>query len=352
MPFPIVIRTAAIAAPILFATCLATTASAQVVLSEIDFVNRSGVGPWIEIANRGSASVDLSTWSVYFESRTQNTVQNYWWGFPRGTTINAGKFLRVHWFVDKQAQTATDVYTGKRVSDFLFGLWAEPLTSSSGAIGLLSTQTANQVNLSSVYRDWVQWGSTGFRRSSIAVAAGLWTSNSQAAGDPSAQAPSLAFDYRNSNGRRSGAFWFRDTSPTPLADNLGGAAATAYGSACQGQLGQSADLSTVGLPVLGNREFRLRATRTLVSGEIAVGFYNARGPGQLKLLSCPYLLDPTGPAFAQVMLPDSDGLPNLSFRTIPDTALAGAKIATQWAYIDLLRFAAGLTRGIELQFGQ
>lgn len=323
----------------------------QVSLSEIDFATRSGAGPWVEITNRGSTTVDLSNWSLYYESTTANTPRNYWWGFPSGTKIDAGKFLRVHWFVDRKPATATDLYTGKTLFDFLFGLWAEPLSSSSGAMALMATQRANEVNQATFMRDWVQWGATGFRRSTLASQAGIWTANTSAAGNNAATPPSLAYDYRSNNGRRDGSMWFRDETPTPLTENLGGASLAFFGAPCRGGIKTAPDLRAIGLPVLGNRGFALRASRGTVSGEVAVAFFNPRGPGLLRLAGCPYYLDPSGPALSAIMLPDSSGLPTLGFNTTPDRVIAGIKITTQWAFINVTPFAGGMTRAIELQFG-
>lgn len=330
----------------------APTARAQVVLSEIDFATRVGVGPWIEITNRGSAPVDLSAWSIYLATKTATAPQNYWWGFPRGTSLAAGAFLRVHWMAPKQTATTTDIYTGNRVSDFLFGLWSEPLSSTSGALALMSTQSSSLVNDSNYIVDWVSWGDTGFRRENLAIKKGRWTANSQAPGASSATPPSLAYDYSQLTGRSSGQLWFRDSTPTPLRENLGGARADRYGTPCQGQLTRAVDLVAIGMPALGNRGFKLMLDRPCLTGEAPFGMFNVRGDGTLKLLGCTYWLDKNSEAFTALMPRDAQGYGQISFNGIPDSALAGATISAQWAIVEPARMAVGFTSAITLRFGR
>ena len=47
---------------------------------------------------RGTAAQALGTWSLHHATRTVGQPQNYWWGFPSWATLDAGGFLRVHWY--------------------------------------------------------------------------------------------------------------------------------------------------------------------------------------------------------------------------------------------------------------
>ena len=66
----------------------AATASAQVVISEVNFSpNQGAATPWIEIHNRGAAGADLSSWSLYYATATPGKAGNYWYGFPPGSAL-------------------------------------------------------------------------------------------------------------------------------------------------------------------------------------------------------------------------------------------------------------------------
>src|SRR5688572_24630196 len=135
--------------PFAFAALLAGTAPAQVLLSEINFVpQNAGDDQWIELTNTSNAQVDLTTWSLYQATNTFGMPNNYWFGFPPGTRIPAGGYLRVHWraAIPTTPPPATDVYTGNTVYHFLFGYAAEALAPASGALALFNSQQNIHMN--------------------------------------------------------------------------------------------------------------------------------------------------------------------------------------------------------------
>ena len=69
------------AAAVAIALCLPSLPG-QVVISEVEFTAGS---QWIELLNRGNASVDLSGWSIYHATKTANRPNDYWWPIPTGT---------------------------------------------------------------------------------------------------------------------------------------------------------------------------------------------------------------------------------------------------------------------------
>lgn len=250
----------------LLATFAATTGplSAQNVL--IHEIRADAGGRWIEFHNRGSAAVDLSTWTIYHASLTPSMPQTYWWPFPSGTSLAAGGYLRVHWFQATPTGGAApgDLWTGNTPWDFLFGLGGENLLGARGAIGLLRSQQSSLMSSPSVVEDWVSWGQTGFSREFVAATAGVWTEGRFAPSIPSGQ--SLA---RNTAAVDSVGFedeaWFVDVTPTPLQPNLDGAMLQSYGTPCTlpgNHLLGGPVLHANGQPLLGNAQFGLGVDNT------------------------------------------------------------------------------------------
>lgn len=277
----------------------------QVVLSEVMV---SGDDRWIELHNRGSTTVELSTWALYHASMTAGMPQNYWWGFPAGTTAPAGGFLRVHWF--RQAPTAIEpgnLYTGTAAWQFLFGLGGEALRSDRGALALLNSRDNALMNSASVIEDWVSWGTAGFRRETLAVQVGRWTSGRFV--DVIAPGESIA-----RNVVLMGAVgphdreWFHDPTPTPLAPNVPGLVVQSFGQACTAlghHLLGTPGLQVLSSPIVGNRQFALRVSSTtgLLGETVLMGFtWGALpngGSGWLPPIpgapECPLFIDPTLP---------------------------------------------------------
>jgi hypothetical protein len=270
------------------AALAATAARGQQVL--VNEVHCAAGDAWIELHNRTTYAVDLSSWSLHHATKTPGMPQNYWWPFPSGTTLPAGGFLRVHWNQDAPpSPAANDLYTGTSVYGFLFGLGAEPLSGVRGAVGLYRTQANSLMNTASVVEDWVSYGEHGFTRETYAVQAGRWTAGRAApsippttslARDPGAVATAATHDLQ----------WFVDNTPTPLGPNVTGASVTSYGDACAlpgHHLIGMPQLRANGLPLVGNATFGLVLDHTTgIFGEfVLVGFSaGPRVPGTPSVL--------------------------------------------------------------------
>ncbi|MBX3464051.1 MAG: lamin tail domain-containing protein [Planctomycetes bacterium] len=357
------VRRAAVALSTIAALAGGRLAAQSVLLSE---VRADAQGRWIELHNRGASSVDLSTWSLHFASRTPSMPQNYWWAFPAGTTIAAGGFLRVHWYqAAPGVPGAGDVFTGGTFWDFLFGLGGEPLRGDRGALGLFRTQVDNQMNTPALVEDWVSWGDQGFPREQLAIANGRWTAG--------AQAPAIAPGgsiARNTSALAAGAGhaqqWFADASPTPLAPNLSGAAVTSHGQACAPAghhlLGQPL-LRAPSLPLLGNAQFGLALDHTTgIYGEFVLLAWSAGAapPGQFSVLppaigGCAESID-LAQVFAVWLLPAqliTTHVP-LSLAGMPPE-LSGSEAHVQAVVVDLLPYAfppyQGVSNALQLVFG-
>lgn len=280
----VVIRAAA-------ATALLTTSTAllgqNVLLNE---VRADGNERWIELYNRSGATVDLSQWSLHQCTTTAGMPRNYWWPFPIGTTLAAGGFLRVHW---DQAIPASvppgELYTGDTPYHFMFGLGAEPLGNTAGALGLLRSQNNLLMNSATVIEDWVSWGQSGFQRESLAVQAGAWTTGAFAASFGNGE--SLARNTPTVGTLASRAMeWFVDSTPTPSAQNVSGVQVVSYGQACMAtgnHLFGPPTLHTNSLPLIGNSQFAYTVDNTTgVFGEVMLlAFAGAAAPpGQPSLL--------------------------------------------------------------------
>ena len=270
---------------------LASFAPAQVVVSEINFSTNNPPGSqWIELVNLGTSTVDMSSWSLYYATQTPGQPNNYWFGFPAGTSLASGAYLRIHWREPVQASTATEIYTGNSVFNFLFGYDPEPLVRVAGALALLSTQDNQLVNQAAFFQDWISWGASGSRREDIAVVAGLWTAG-QFVASPTRD-DSIAFiDSAQAEPTPPSAF-FRDATPTGVASNHPGAAAVSYGTNCNLGAVTAPSLTALSVPTQGNRDFGLtiRNTTSNESVFLLLGVAQATPP-LFSLAGCPILVD-------------------------------------------------------------
>jgi hypothetical protein len=323
---------------------------------------------WIELYNRTAAAVDLSTWSLHYVSATPGMPQTYWWGFPSGTTLGPGAFVRVHWNQPIPASPgAGELFTGDTPWHFLFGLGSEPLTGGRGALCLFRSQQNALMNTAAIIEDWVSWGDHGFQREDLAVQAGRWSAGRNTPSIPAGS--SLA---RNTPAVGLVAFhdeaWFLDSTPTPLQPNLGSADVLAYGSACTlpgNHLLGLPQLHTTSLPLLGNAQFGFAIDATTgIYGEFALLFFSAGAgpPGMPSVLppapagGCHQAIDPTL-MLAFWLLPTqivSTHVP-MSLAGLPP-ALAGTQLHTQALVIDLLPYTylpyQGITNALRVTLGQ
>jgi hypothetical protein len=331
------------------ATGIASTAPAQVVISEVNLTPQSGSDDrWIELRNVGPNKVDLDTWTIYLATKTPARANNYWFGFPRGTSVAAGAFLRVHWFAPVQASTATDIWTGDTVFHFLFGYGAEPLDPKSGALALLSSQQNIDMNDPRFYRDWVSWGEGAQKRESIAAQAGQWVLNSFVPAPE--QKDSIAWISFRDASPTPVAAWFRDRSPTPLADNHPAAALGEYGSNCgEGSVPAPALVaSSVATP--GNQDFGFRIDGT-TAGQITVLMLAAKaGNGSISIGNCKIWIEivPT-----PLILNVPSSTPSTSIPLpMPVSGLTGFDVYAQAAVLKPASFFDyGFTQGVRVTVG-
>jgi hypothetical protein len=276
----------------------AAAAPAQILISEINFKPQQTTDDqWIELVNLGANKLDLSSWSLYQATNTNNAPQNYWFGFPPGTEIQPGKYLRVHWFVPVKPNTSTDIYTGDTIWHFLFGYGAEALHGDAGAIALVSTQQNLLMNSPTVYVDWVGWGVNGLRRENLAIQNGRWISN-QKVGIP-VEKDSIALDYSAQTEPTPASAFFHDVSPTPGDHNHEMALVETYGTTCGvGNVG-APGLSAVSIPAVGNRDFGLRIDNTAAGNNGVLLFASGQGNGSLTFGPCKIWLDPATLLVAQ-----------------------------------------------------
>ena len=256
---------------------LSASMSAQdVYLSEI---HPSATEPWVELHNRSANTVDLSTWSLHCATATPFMPQKYWWPFPAGMTLQPGAFLRVHWFVSAPSNPAAgELYTGTSPYGFLFGLGGEALPQDEGAMALFRSQSNAQMNSSSVVVDWVGWGTSGFQREPLAIAAGLWLPGRATASI--APGASLARD-ESAIGTTAwpDLTWFLDFTPTPGGPNVSGALVESYGTPCTlpgHHLFGDPQLQASAMPQIGDAQFALELHNTTgIFGEFVVFGFSA-----------------------------------------------------------------------------
>lgn len=260
-------------------------------INEIDFDNQV-----IEVANFDTASIDLSAWSIYQATETAGRAMGYWWGFPAGTTLPAGAFMRVRWLHPVELGNVNPLLldTGETSNHFLFFLRGEPLDRAGGALGLVATNNASQVNTATFYRDFVAWGTSNglFPREDLAVQNGRWFFSARTLTALSTQ--SLAFDSRRLIEPTTVNQWFRDLTPTLGQANHGRQNATTYGDGCVIGLGAQSQLTFDSIPVDGNADFRL-VVDNLGAGTALAIFFGAPVPAGIPWVSpCRIYFDVAG----------------------------------------------------------
>lgn len=279
---------------VVLAIALADSTSSQnfLQINEIDFDNQV-----IEVANFDTVSVDLSAWSLYQATETAGRAMAYWWGFPAGTLLPAGAFMRVRWLHPVEAGNTNPLLldTGDQSCHFLFCLSGEPLDAAGGALGLVATKEANQMNTASFYRDFVAWGtSVGlFPREDLAAANGRWFFNARVLQAFPGQ--SLALDSRSLLEPTTVGQWFRDESPTLGEANQHNENAVTYGDGCVIGLGAQPELTVVSVPVDGNLDFRMNVDNLAAGTALAVFFGIPVPAGIPWVTPCRIWFDIAGP---------------------------------------------------------
>ena len=131
-------------------------AQANPVLNEIlyDPTGENSGNQLIEIKNIGDATADISGW--WFCTLALQYTQ-----LPSGVTIPAGGIIVIH-VGGSGTNTSTDIFLSS-------------MSSLSTSASDLSFYVNNSFTSSSSIRDFVQWGSGGKGRESVAVSAGIWT---------------------------------------------------------------------------------------------------------------------------------------------------------------------------------
>lgn len=248
----------------------------DVYLSE---VRADATETWIEVHNRGTNTVDIGTWTLHCATTTPGQPNDYWWGFPLGTTLAPDAYLRVHWYqVAPPAPAPGNLYTGTSPYDFLFGLGGEPLSGGEGAAALIASQSNAQMITPTFMRDWISWGTSGFLREGLAISSGLWES-----GRYTPSIPATASIARDSDQigmtTHPDESWFVDYTPTPLMPNITGAVVESYGTACTlpgNHLLGMPELSATSLPLLGNHQFGFAVDNTTgIFGEFVILAFSA-----------------------------------------------------------------------------
>jgi len=131
-------------------------AQANPVLNEILYDPTGGDAgkQLIEIKNIGDATADISGW--WFCTLAFQYTQ-----LPSGVTIPAGGIIVIH-VGGSEANTSTDIFLSNMSS----------LNTSESDLSLyIDSPFTSSDNI----RDFVQWGSDGNGRESVAVSAGIWT---------------------------------------------------------------------------------------------------------------------------------------------------------------------------------
>jgi hypothetical protein len=362
-------RTVALTRVVLSVSLAATAAwtplpCQQVILSE---VRADAAESWIELHNRGAAAADLSSHTIYYASRTPGQPQTYWWGFPAGTVLEAGGFLRVHWYLPAPSSPEPgELYTGATVFHFLFGYGGEPLRPDRGALALLASQQSPAMNTAAAFVDFICWGESGFPREDLAVQAGSWTTGASTPAIPAGQ--SLARDVSILGQMPSRALeWFVDPTPTPRAANLGGASVTPHGQSCTvhgHRLLGAPELSASSLPLAGSATFGFRVGATTgVYGEHCVLVFSAAAAPQSLPSILPQLpgqgcREAIDPRFVLGTMLQRTHAVETAFAmplTAVPAAAAGTTFHAQAIVLDLLPFAwppyQGITNALAVEVG-
>ena len=351
----------------ILAMALSTAAPAQDVL--LNEVRADGSERWIELHNRTTAPIDVGSWSLYYATMTPGQPQTYWWGFPAGSQIAAGGFLRVHWFQNAPAggNSGEELWTGTSPYGFLFGLGGEPLHGDRGALGLLRSQSNALMNDPTIVVDWVDWGANGFQREWLAVQAGYWQPGRQTPAIPPGS--SIARDLGTiGNVTWFDEQWFVDNTPTPLQPNLDGAVVQSYGTPCAlpgNHLLGAPVLRATAQPLLGSPLFGLALDHTTgIYGEyVLIGFSNAAAPAGLPSILPPYAGIACLERIDTLQMPALWLLPTqivateipLSLAGLPPSAF-GVELHAQALVLDLLPMTyppyQGLSNALRIVVGQ
>ena len=317
---------------------LVIPATSQVVVSEINFSAQiAGDDQWVEVVNLGGSKAELDGWSLYLATDTPGVPGNYWFGFPQGTELEAGEFLRVHWGapIPDEAPTGPEleIFTGTTLFNFLFGFGFEPLSVQGGALALLSTQNNLLMNDDTVIQDWVSWGGNDYPREDLAIQAGEWTTGTSVT--PSQQLDSIALNLALNQVPTPVSAYFHDASPTSNAPNAVGGSTGTLGTSCASGGGSSLSLVVESFPVLGNRDFRYRLDNTLgMPMDFAILVLSPdAGDGSSTILGCPIFVGQTS-AFGALVIPTEIGQTHfpIDLSSAP-TILAGIDIYAQAAVI-------------------
>lgn len=234
---------------------------AQVFINEVEF---NPIDQWIELYNAGTETVDIGGWSIYHATMTPFRTGNYWWGLPGGTQLTPDSYIRVHWGEPiNPTAPPFELYTGDSSWNFLFGHGFESLNPDQGALALCTTKNNFAVNDPDIFHDWLQWGTTGFARESIAVnnqPLSLWTAGAFLP-TTDFNASLIRLDFLDNDPPSLSAYAL-DRSPTPNAPNTEGMATALMGASCG--FGSSPDitLTTDGFPFFGNADFGVRINNT------------------------------------------------------------------------------------------
>lgn len=336
--------TKALATLALAAAITDTAACQDVIVSEL---GRDANGSWIEIHNRGAVAANVSAWSIYLATTTVGMPRAYWWGFRPNTVLPAGSYLVVRWMQPIPAVPVPgEVATGNTNPYFLFGLGAEPVPQSQGALALFRTQFSGNMSSATWIADWVSWGGSGLTREDLAIQNGAWRAGNSAPSMP--PACSLARHPGSTWSSQPELAWFVDETPTPGGANVGSAALVINGSACA-PMGHSLlgapTLGATSMPVLGNSAFGLTVDNTTgVYAEWCIFALSAGTMpfGRADLLpptpggsSCLVMLDPSA-AFGTLWTRTAamrTSLP-MSLQGLP-AALAGQSFAMQALVFDM-----------------
>ncbi len=317
----------AVAAALALAAPSATAQTLQVVINEVNFTKSA---QWIELYNPTASNVKLGGWSIYHATTTANRFGDYWWGFPANSEIKAGDYVRIHW--GALIQTPTDkrnIYTGHTNWHFLFGHGFEAFDMTQGAIAICTTQDNQQVNAANVFSDWWQWGTTGFKRESVATGnkpVSLWSPNIFAPKVP-AGASLMRLAFLDKFPHPLSALR-QDFSPTPLADNTEGVKAESIGSPC-GRKTVGCLLVANDLSYHGNADFSVTVKNT--AGIFENMLYIANLGKMTTYGGAPLICDILDPAAPGFTTPFFTTTPNSTMTKIPLTVSGtnGAKIYIQ-----------------------
>jgi len=319
-------------------------ATAQVVISEIGITDKGAPDQYIELTNLGQGDVDLGDWSLYYATLTGGQVNNYWWAFPDGTIISPNTYLRIHWLQPIQAPTATDIYTGTSVLNFLFGYKPEPLLRDQGALALLSSQENSAMNSAGIFREWVSWGGSGFARENLAVQNQRWQANTWV------PAPMVGDNIALIYGRQAEptlvSAYFPDATPTPLEHNHLNANLVSYGTRCGVGTTPAPQLQTVSIPANGNRDFALNVLNTSVGQNLVFLMSATQGTGSPQLGPCKAWV---GLPVVNIAFPATAEMTNIPINML-DPNLRGGTVYVQAI---TLRSATdyGFTEGLGISLG-